>query len=323
MMVLMNDSDIKHVRITIAITTFRRPAQLATLLATVNDRVAELPGHIEARLVVVDNDPDASARPVVASFAGETGHLTVAYEHETMPGIAAARQRALESASGTDAVVFLDDDVVPLVGWLPELVNAWHTYSADAVMGYVKYEWPAEASAWIAAGGFMRRDAVPTGTRLPTFATGNALIDIRSVQRLKLRFDRALGLSGGEDSLFGLQLVTRGGTIVSCLESVVLDEVPVERTTREFVKRRSISHGQGRVRMRLHSEHGKFRRARVRAVALVGGRVRLVAFFALHMVGELTRNVSRDAVGMRRTWFALGMVQQSVGHTTDEYARSS
>ena len=70
MMVLMNDSDIKHVRITIAITTFRRPAQLATLLATVNDRVAELPGHIEARLVVVDNDPDASARPVVAFTHG-------------------------------------------------------------------------------------------------------------------------------------------------------------------------------------------------------------------------------------------------------------
>src|SRR5690606_23607580 len=131
----------------------------------------------------------------------------------------------------------LDDDVVPQEGWLPTLLGAWQRYGADAVMGYVNYVWPPEASEWIVAGGFMRRDAHPTGTPLPTLATGNALVDMATVHRLGLHFDRSLGLSGGEDSLFGEQLVAAGGTIVACLESVCVDDVPVARTTREFVKR--------------------------------------------------------------------------------------
>lgn len=307
--------------ITIAITTFRRASQLRALLATVDESLTEVRTGVRLDVVVVDNDPDASARAIVNAHTMAASGSALAYLHETHAGIAAARQRALDAARGADAIVFLDDDVVPLAGWLPAIIHAWEEFDADAVMGFVKYEWPPQASPWIVAGGFMRRDAHATGTELATLATGNALIDMRTVQRLGLYFDDSLGLSGGEDSLFGEQLVAKGGKIVACLESVVLDEVPGERTTRSFVRRRTISHGQGRVRMRLQGRRGALERARIRVVALLGGVARLAVFFTLHLGGKLTRNVSRDAVGMRRTWFALGMVQQALGKTTSEYAR--
>lgn len=308
-------------RVTIAITTFRRESQLGALLATVQERIAELPPSVRVRTLVIDNDPAGSARAVVEAIGAEAPRGRTDYAHETRPGIAAARQRALDEAHGADAVVFLDDDCVPQEGWLPALIDAWQEHGADAVMGYVKYVWPPEASRWIVAGGFMRRDATPTGTSLSTFATGNVLVDMATVRRLGLHFDRSLGLSGGEDSLFGEQLVAAGGTIVACLESVAVDEVPVSRTTRDFARRRSISHGQVRVKLRLRAERGRLRRARVRVVSFFGGLLRLVAFYTLHLVGKVTRNVPRDAIGMRRAWYAWGMVQQSVGHATDEYAR--
>nr|WP_284288167.1 glycosyltransferase family A protein [Angustibacter aerolatus] len=80
----------------IAVLTYRRPDDLAQVLpALVVQAAATAP---RARVLVVDNDPDAGAREAVAAFAADG----VEYAHEPQPGIAAARNRALDAAGDAE-----------------------------------------------------------------------------------------------------------------------------------------------------------------------------------------------------------------------------
>src|SRR5699024_8361651 len=126
----------------------------------------------------------------------------VGYVPVARPGIAAVRQAALDHVRDGHLLVMIDDDLLPEPGWLDGLVSVWRNTGATAVMGYVRYVWPAGTDPWIKAGGFMRRTLFPTGTRLTALATGNVLIDPAAVRRLGIGFNLSLGLSGGEDSHF-------------------------------------------------------------------------------------------------------------------------
>src|SRR3954469_16278179 len=70
--------------VVVAVLTYRRTDRLAGLLPQLVQQAAA----VGAAVLVVDNDPEASARPVAAGSP-------VRYVHEPRPGIAAARNRAL------------------------------------------------------------------------------------------------------------------------------------------------------------------------------------------------------------------------------------
>ena len=226
-------------RVTVAIPTFRRPDQLAALLAALPERIAETP-DAEIDVLVIDNAPEGSARATV-----EAAPAGVRYVHETTPGISAARNRALDESRSADLLAFLDDDEIPLAGWLSSLVEVWRGHRSAAVAGRVISVFHEDTDPWIIASGTFRRPQRATGTSLRTAAAGNLLLDIRQVQALGLRFDGSLGLSGGEDTLFTRQLVERGGTIVWCNESAAEDHVVPSRLTRDWAVQRAFSAGNG------------------------------------------------------------------------------
>lgn len=297
----------------VAVTTFRRTELLAPLISAIRANLG--PVATDVRIALVDNDPEGSA----ASKAQELG---VEYIHEPTPGIAAARQAALDGARDGELVAMVDDDVVPQPGWLDALVAVWTASHPAVVMGYVDYVWPEGTDPWIIAGGFMRRRRRVNGQRLDAMATGNVLIDSAQVRNLGVRFDTTLGLAGGEDMLFGRALLAAGGEIMASADSVVRDEVPVERTTKEFVRRRTISQGQMRTKL-LSRSPSAARTLALRAMHLVGGTVRLVVFSARGIVARLRGDVPAHAVLRRRTWFAQGRILGAVGRITPEYARTS
>ncbi len=102
--------------------TYRRPEGLARLL----DGLAGLAFSgepPELRIIIVDNDPDRSAR----AFCDERARSfpwPLEYRHEPTPGIAPARNAALEAARGADWIAFIDDDEVPEQAWLDSLIQA-------------------------------------------------------------------------------------------------------------------------------------------------------------------------------------------------------
>lgn len=292
--------------VVVAIPSFHRPVELATLLEALRPQAAE----VGARVLVIDNDPEGSARPVAERFA-------VDVVVESARGLAAVRNRALDEAAAQDALVFIDDDEVPDADWLPTLVERWRTSAAAAVSGRVETTFPGGwTDAWITAGGFFRRVRFADGATQAAAATNNLLLDLRFVRREGLRFDQEFGLSGGEDILFTKQLVRAGGTIVSCPDALVHDVVDPARLNRRWVLRRAYRVGVTAVSTELRLGGG----LRARAKGLVGGAGRVVVGGLRQAFGTVTRSASHSARGARAAWRGAGMVAGSLGRTYQEYA---
>lgn len=309
----------------IAVLTYRRPEDLALALPRLGvqalDASSQLPDGKPATVLVVDNDPAASAGPVVHQFAGTLPPGLIRYVHEPKPGIAAARNRALAEAGASDLLVFIDDDEVPCGRWLAQLLSLQRSTGAAAVVGPVVSEYEHEPEPWIEAGGFFRRRRLATGSRLDVAATNNLLLDLRQIRTLQLRFDERFGLSGGSDTLFTRQLVQRGGTMLWCDEAAVIDRVPAARLTRDWVLRRALRSGNSAARVSLEMAGSPAARLRARTAAFACGSIRLLGGCARLATGTVTGSLPSKAQGMRTAARGLGFVVGAFGYVYSEYRR--
>lgn len=305
-----------HLRVqgTIAVLTYQRPDDLALILPALFEQIAAVADDFD--VLVVDNDAAGSAAPVLDRFAQAELRSVV----EPVPGIAAARNRALSECSDRDLVVFIDDDESPGPDWLPRLLAQWRRSGATAVVGAVVSEFTGELDPWIRAGGFFDRRRLPTGTEVVVAASNNLLLDARQIRQLGLRFDEAFGLSGGSDTLFTREIIARGGSMVWCNDAVVTDRVPVGRMTRRWVLRRSLRMGNSWSRTQLVVLTGRQRgRARIQLLGQALARVGAGSLRALF--GTLTRSTRHQANGARMMARGLGMLIGAVGYTYSEYGR--
>ncbi|MFZ4893548.1 glycosyltransferase family 2 protein [Plantibacter sp. Mn2098] len=303
----------------VGILTFRRPEDLAASLPKVLEQTTRL---LDARLgvtrtevLVVDNDPAASAADVVGGFA------TVRYVVESTPGIAAARNRALDEAQPAELLVFIDDDEEPGDDWLIPLVETWLATTPAAVMGRVQSHLPDGTDPWVVAGGFFTRRQLPTGTEIDEAAAGNLLLDLGQVQRLGVRFATELGLGGGEDTLFSKQVTHRGGRIVWCNESVTHDFVDRDRATRRWAMQRAWSHGNTRITIERAFAATTAERARVRLAAAFGGLARAVLGAMRAVFGIVTGSLHHRVRGARAVSRGGGMFVGAFGVVFQEYVR--
>jgi len=316
------------VRLTVAVLTFRRPDDLDSvlpLLVAQADSVGTL--GVAARVVVVDNDPAGSARQrvergAVEALAATDGRVGVEYEHESVPGIAAARNRALDAGRDDELLVFIDDDERPSERWLLELVGLQRRTGAEAVVGPVQSEYAVPPEPYIVAGGFFERRRLASGTRVDVAATNNLLLDLAAVRRWGLRFDLALGQLGGEDTLFTRSIAARGGTLLWCAEAMVTDVVPADRVTRRWVLQRAYSSGNGWGLTSVMLAGRGPRRLVVRLRLTGQGLVRLAGGAARWATGVATGSLGRRARGLRTVLRGAGMVSGAWGSGYREYGRS-
>jgi hypothetical protein len=321
----------------IAVLTYRRPEDIALALPRLAAQAGPgqgspgqgsragsgaRPADLPTTVLVIDNDPEASARPIVERLAGTLRPGLVRYVHEPEPGIAAARNRALREASSSALLVFIDDDEVPSERWLEQLVDLQHSSGAAAVVGPVISEYEHEPEPWIEAGKFFNRRRLATGTRLDVAATNNLLLDLRQVRALRLAFDERFGLSGGSDTLFTRQLIQRGGSMLWCDEAVVVDRVPASRLTRGWVLRRALRSGNSATRVSLELAGSSRARLTARAVSLASGTVRLLGGSGRVAAGLVSGSLAQKALGMRTAARGLGMTTGAFGYVYSEYRRS-
>ncbi|MGO4592517.1 glycosyltransferase family 2 protein [Leifsonia sp. 2TAF2] len=302
--------------VTIAVPTFHRPDELRVLLPMLRAQADEVDatGATETSVLVIDNDPGASGR-VAAEEAG------VRYVVEPHPGIAAARNRALDESAGSRLLAFIDDDEHPHPGWLHELIRVWRISEPALVAGRVVAEFERPPGRWIEEGRFFVRRSLPTGTPLSVAAAGNLLLDLDQVRESGLRFALDLGLSGGEDTLFSRQLARAGYRMVWCNESVITDLVPAARISRRWVLRRAWSHGNSAAVVTVRLASGPVGTLLARVRAAVGGAGRVVLGVARTAVGLLLRSPGHQARGSRAAYRGAGMVWAAFGGVYQEYAR--
>jgi succinoglycan biosynthesis protein ExoM len=301
-------------QVIVAVLTYRRPDDLATVLPLLLEQVATVPGP--AGVLVVDNDPDASAQTYVTSLSGP-----IRYVHEPNPGIAAARNRALDEAADADVLVFIDDDERPVSGWLAALLETRSRTGADAVIGPVESVFTGDLDPWIAAGGFFTRRRLATGTAVSVAATNNLLLDLATVRARGLRFDPGLGLIGGEDTLFTRQLSSNGGRMVWCAEAMVHDLVPADRMRRSWVLKRAFRMGGSASQVELVLAGTGWRRAVARARQLLLGFSRLGVGVSRLAIGTFSRSPGRRAAGARNCARGLGLIVGAFGFVYAEYRR--
>ncbi|MBP2312550.1 glycosyltransferase family 2 protein [Azospirillum soli] len=249
--------------VSIVIATFNRMPMLRRLLDRC-DGLQELDGT-SVEIIVVDNAPDQSALPTVNEAAGRN-RFPIRYVSEPRPGISHARNTGVVAACGR-MIAFIDDDEVPSPLWLRHLLDTQRRFDADVVFGPVLPEFPAEVMAdagekrrsWFEAA-FTQTSDCPTGTAVAPnqlmpnlmpwpicrrpMATNNALLVKERCIHSDTPFRPDLGRTGGEDSLFFLDLHYRRCRLVWCAEAVVHEFVPAERLTETFLLWRRFRDGQ-------------------------------------------------------------------------------
>lgn len=307
--------------VTVAILTYKRPAHIREALPPILAQAAAVTanGQYVVDVVVVDNDPAGSAGEIVRNFDSSV----LRYYIEHAPGVSAARNRALDSASESDFLAFIDDDERPHPGWLHLLLRTADDFNASAVAGRVVAEFEGALDPWIAAGRFFVRRSLRTGTSVAAAGAGNLLLDMRVIRDLRLRFNENFGLTGGEDTLFTRSLTGQGKTMVWCQEAVITDKVPADRMTRKWVLSRAWSHGNSAALVDLELARKGAGRVGQRLRTVSRGLIRLLGGSARYLFGLSTGSRWHQARGLRAMWRGVGMVSGAVGIVFHEYARKT
>jgi glycosyltransferase involved in cell wall biosynthesis len=239
--------------VSVLMPTFQRPTLLPKALASLIGQTGVAASSIE--IIVADNCPQASARPLVDAFVGRhPDGPAVRYLHEPRPGISYPRNRAMAAARGR-FVLFLDDDQEATPGLIQAYLAAAAATGAAALFGPVEavLEGPAEGNG--RDGGdadmcayFSRRYAVADRAdithAIAGLGTNNCFFDrVRCFPEAE-PFSPALGTLGGEDTLVFRTLKRRGIRFAWVAAARASEFVPRQRQTFRYVRMRRFRSGQ-------------------------------------------------------------------------------
>jgi succinoglycan biosynthesis protein ExoM len=298
-----------RVRIDVCIATFKRPHLLERLLRDL--QAQQLPDGTSTHIIVVDNDPQQSAGPVVAAV--RAGCTSVEYLTQPEQNIALTRNCALNRSQG-DLIAFIDDDESAPPGWLGALLTTMERHGADVVVGPVMGILPPGAPQWIVKGRFFERPARPSGSRVRGGGTGNALVKASAV-RGKVAFDPRYGLSGGEDTDFFQRLHLRGAVIVWCQEALLTESVSEDRLTMRWLLNRGFAAGQSYADT-IDRPHGG-----LRLPFWVGKRASLTVAASLLTIGCLPFSKALSARYAIKLATNLGQLSTILGYRHQPYRR--
>ena len=195
-------SDSKH--ISVCICTFRRAAMLKRLLVELARQ--DTGGQFTYSIVVVDNDDQQSARPVVADLPLHTlSRRSTAMNRGKTSRLPATKRW---NTPRGDFIAFIDDDEFPVPEWLRMMLKTCKEYDVAGVLGPVRPHFDESPPRWIIERPILRTarashgsaDEVDVNSR-----TGNVLFRRRILDGLPQPFRPEFG-NGGEDKDFFMRM---------------------------------------------------------------------------------------------------------------------
>lgn len=306
----------------IAALTCGRPRGLGALL----DGVAglRLPEGRRVGMLVVDNNADGSARRTVEAAARRMP-FDLHYRHEPRRGISFARNTALAFARGrAEFLAFIDDDEVPSPNWLSELLRVQALAGAAAVTGPVQPRFVGPVPAWAADGAFHAsrggglNDGSEPADGEPARVASSANLLIRTALLSGaggFRFDEALALTGGEDTLLFAQLRAAGHRVVYARGALAYETVPPSRARLSWLLRRWYRTGNTDALVLMRQGGGG------RLGVLARGLIRVVAGTAL-AAGTAVLAPHRPRLAIGRLYTAArgaGMIAYGLDRKVEEY----
>lgn len=234
--------------VTVVLPTFRRPE---SLLRVLRGLAAQVDPGVPWDVLIVDNDPAASAASTVDAAVAATG-LTYRLLHQPEIGSANARNMGISEAGGS-IVALLDDDVVPAPDWLAEIVRPILDGACDGTGGSVLLDPSVPRPQWFdeaGIGGYLAAfapEARPLS--LQDFVlTANAAFRTDPL-RATGGFVTSLGPRGStplvcDDNLITRKFLATGATMRFVPEAVVTHELVPSRLNRRYLLKRSWAQGR-------------------------------------------------------------------------------
>ena len=220
--------------IVVAICTYKRNDPLRTLLTALIDVATASRERARVGVVVVDDNPDRRAEPVVAEFANAYP-LGIRYRASGKGNISIARNLAVNTAAeGADWVAMVDDDCEPEADWLNAYLDILEATGADCATGAMNLRVPEGSPKWLNEQPFFR-DLLfdfDDGAPMEVAATNNSIIRASFWRNHpEIRFDPRLGKLGGEDMVFYRTAHQAGLKIHFARNAGVWGNEPPERAT--------------------------------------------------------------------------------------------
>jgi GT2 family glycosyltransferase len=229
----------------VAVCTNRSPAAVAEALAALSEQTPP------ERIILVTSG--LTADQAAAHRALAPGPVV----EEPRPGLALARNRALERAAAGGAIAFVDDDAVVDPGWWNALVRRWADAGDDVAVigGPIRPRWAAPPPDWVSGpilGALTLLDLGPDERVLDPDVTALYGANISfAVDPLRAAggFDTAYGHSGArvffaEEDEAQRALARAGYRVLYAPELGVQHVIPAERLTRRSFARRRFAYGR-------------------------------------------------------------------------------
>ncbi|MBF0335489.1 MAG: glycosyltransferase family 2 protein [Alphaproteobacteria bacterium] len=270
---------------TIIVPTYRRAALLERCLDSLR---AQKNRHGRTEIIVVDNDPAGSARPVCDRFFKVFAAMDVAFYCTVEPatGVSHARNRGIALANH-DILCFIDDDERAAEGWLERLTAPFRDHGdAVAMVGgevdpdfgeSVRPDWLADDIlhmlschwGWDTQPRFLKAQE--------WFGEGNCAIRKAILPTAPFRAD--LGRSGddltGSEGVLFLELRAGGHAAYYAPDARVSHHIHPERLSRSWILRRMYHAG--------HSDVVAHRDSKVLGHTIPSVRINLAALAGLDL----------------------------------------
>jgi glycosyltransferase involved in cell wall biosynthesis len=299
--------------VAICCITFRRPEGMRRLLDGLNELTFGKNPEPGITVVIVDNDAAAPMRAAIE--ARRPGfRWPLRYACEPVQGVSSARNRALDLVpAAADCIAWIDDDEVPVPGWLDELLHVRRTYRASIVQGPVRPHFPAPPPRWLVRGRFLELGPYRDGGSLHYGYTGNSLIDTAVVRQLGLRFDPSFDRTGGEDQRFFGRAIAAGHGVITAERALVHEWVPASRATLAYLLRRRFR--MGTTLATIDRMEGGKRRLALRALKGVGR----IGLGVAQTATVLTQGAAGLAAALCTIAWGAGALAGLLGVTHREY----
>ncbi len=232
----VSEKDVPH--ISVCVCTYMRPHALKRLLQHLNGQ--ETAGLFTYSIVVVDNDASRSAESITAELS-ESLPVPIRYDVEPRRGIALARNKAVNNATG-EFLALIDDDEFPERDWLLRLFRVCAECGVDGVLGPVIRHFDEAPPVWFEKSKIYDRAVNPTGMAVEwkKARTGNVLLKSRVMagdEPFRQEF------RAGEDQDFFRRKTEEGFSFIWCADAVVYETIPPSRWKRTYVLRKAALQG--------------------------------------------------------------------------------
>lgn len=233
--------------IAICACTYKRRFGLTKLLESLSGLEIEQ----DTSIIIIDNDGTDPKMEGVVLGAQLPPRTKIYYFIEPVPGISAARNRAVAEAAklGAEFIAMLDDDEWATPQWLRELAEVQRKTQAAVVGGPVQPVFSDKNQKLNAYSSLWGVEQMSINQKPFVFCTCNFLARMDAVATLGNQpFDKAYGITGGGDTVFFRKLFRDGHTMAWAENALLYEDMPDSRANMTWLRQRRYRMGNVAVR---------------------------------------------------------------------------